>query len=158
MIRIYALAGLTALLVILAVAAGFGLSTGWAVRALENEAMTRLGRTLTIKDGASLEFSPRLALRFDGVELGNPEGFEGPFITSPTLRVPVSLGDILRRRLAGRFELQSPDISLEIGGKGDVTWAGPAKGPPLPVTESFLIEDGTIAQTTTTVALEKIES
>ncbi len=132
------------MLVVAALAAGFGLSTGWAVKALQDEALTRLGRTLTIKDGVSLEFSPRLALRFEGVELGNPEGFEGAFVRAPALRVPVSLSDILQRRIAGRFELEAPEISLEINLKGEVSWAGPGKGPAVPKSESFLIQDGTV--------------
>jgi AsmA protein len=142
--KIYILAAFTVLLVIGALVAGFGLSTGWAVKALQDEALARLGRTLEVKDGASLEFSPRLALRFDGVALANPEGFEGNFITAPSLRVPVSFGDIFNRRIAGRFELAAPEISFEVSLKGDVSWAGPGKGPALPQSENILIEDGTI--------------
>ncbi len=142
--RVYILAGLTVLLVMLALAAGFGLSTGWAVKALQDEAMNRLGRSLSVKDGASLEFSPALALRFDGVTLGNPDGFDGAFLTAPVLRIPLGVSDILQRRLVGRFELQSPEVSLEVNGKGDVSWAGPLKGPALARNEAFLIENGTI--------------
>lgn len=142
--RIYILAALTVLLVAGALVAGFGLSTGWAVKALQDEAMVRLGRSLTVKDGASLEFSPRLALRFDGVALANPDGFEGNFITAPSMRVPVSFSDIINRRIAGRFELTAPEISFEVSLKGDVSWADSGKGPASPLTENILIADGTI--------------
>ena len=142
--RIYVMSAATVVLVIAALAAGFGLSTGWAVKALQDEALARLGRTLTIKDGVSLEFSPRLVLRFEGVELGNPDGFEGAFVRARSLRIPVSLADILQRRIAGRFELEAPEISLEVNLRGDVSWAGPGKGPALPISESFVVENGTV--------------
>ena len=136
--KIHVVAGISA---ILAVVAWFTFSASWAIDALQAEARIRLGRGLSVTGGAHLELSPGLALRLDGVSLANADGLDGAFITAPSVRLPLSLGELLQHRLGDTMILVAPQISLEIGDKGQASWTGQAAAPKL---LTFAIEDGGI--------------
>lgn len=57
------------------------------------------GRSLTIAGGMELEVFPRLTLRATEAELGNAEGFHGPFLTLAGLELQVRLMPLLSARL-----------------------------------------------------------
>jgi AsmA protein len=142
--KIYVLAGLTVLSMILAIAAGLFLSTGWAVEQLKAKVEQQLGRSLSVAGGAHLEFAPSLALRFDTVDLANAPGLDGAFISAEAVRIPVTYTDLVERRLVGKITLVKPQISLEINDKGDVSWAAPEKGPLQPVSDTITLENGSL--------------
>jgi AsmA protein len=141
--KIYALAGLTVLSVILALLAGIVFATGWAAKALQERAAVQLGRGLTIAGGVSVEFAPRLALRFDTVELGNGQGLEGAFATAEAVRVPLTLAELTSRRLGQNLILVNPQVSFEISDRGDVSWSLPDTAPANPGPVAFTVTGGT---------------
>lgn len=142
--KIYALAVLTVLAVVLALAAGVVFSTGWAVQALQDRVAKTLGRSLTVRGGASLDIAPELALRFDTVDLANAEGLDGAFITAEAIRVPVTLSDLLQHRLGQNLTLVAPQIGLEINEKGDAAWLMNGAGPQDAVPAHITITGGTL--------------
>jgi AsmA protein len=142
--KIYALAALTVIAVVLALGAGVIFSTGWAVQALQERAAKTLGRNLTVRGGASLDIAADLALRFNTVDLANSEGLDGAFITAEAIRVPMTLSDLLQHRLGQNFTLVAPQIGLEINEKGDAAWAFTGPGEQTAAPARFTITGGTL--------------
>lgn len=119
------------------------LAPGWAVRLLGERAALDLGRELTVKGGAHVEFSPHLAIRLDGVSLANPADPDSPFLTAESLRLPVSPWQLLVRQadLAG-IALDSPEIALLINEQGKASWDFPMPAHPTPF--RVTIDHGTL--------------
>lgn len=64
------------------------------------------GREVTISGEMDLEFFPYLAVRLDNLELGNPAGFEGPFLTLRKAHLKARLLPLL----ASRLEVVAVDV------------------------------------------------
>jgi AsmA protein len=108
---------------IVVLAAWLLLSPGWAVAVLQERARATLGRELTIGGGAHLEFTPKLALRFERLSLANAEGMEGYFVTAASLRVDMNLAGLISRHMdLARITLIEPRIALTIDGIGRTSW------------------------------------
>lgn len=127
--------GIVAATVFLLVLAGWMVfRPGWAITALATHVEQQLGRKLEVKGGAALEFSPRLAIRLDGVSLANPDGMEGSFIAARSLRVPVGFGGLLGRSLSfDTLELEGAEFALLIDERGETSWAFAALKTPQPL-------------------------
>lgn len=64
------------------------------------------GREVTISGEMDLEFFPYLAVRVDNLELGNPAGFEGPFLTLREAHLKARLLPLI----ASRLEVVAVDV------------------------------------------------
>lgn len=116
-----AAAGLVAMVLL----AWLALAPGWAVGAVQRAMADELGREFGAKS-ASLEFTPRLAVRFDGISLSNPADPDTPFLIAASLRLPLSLGQLLTHEIAlETVELDSPDIAFTINDRGEASWDVP---------------------------------
>lgn len=111
------------------------LSPGWAVSALGSAAETALGRSFTARGGANLDFSP-LAIRIADARLSALEP-EDNFITTKSLTIPVSLGQLLARAPdLSALTLTEAEIALVIDAEGRASWDLPdtTAGKPMAIT------------------------
>lgn len=117
-------AGLIVAALAVAVAAWVVLSPGWALGLLQQQLGDRLGRTVTAKGGAHLELAPVLAIRLDQVAIANPADFEGDFVTARALRLPVGIGDLLRRSAdLSVIRLEGARFSFAVDEMGRANWS-----------------------------------
>ncbi len=132
--RPYIWIGLGTALVLVFVAAWLLLSLGWMVQSLHKEVRGRLHRELSVRGGAHIEFTPGLAIRLDDVAISNPEGMEGSFVSAPSLRVRLGLGELFSRQIdRSDFTLIEPAINLSVDGIGRTSWPRQPVGNTLPV-------------------------
>ena len=154
--------GAAAALLLVLVAVGWTvLRPGWAANMLVTHVEQQLGRRLEVKGGASLEFSPRLAIRLDSVSLANPESVEGRFLTARAIRIPVGMGQLLSRTLSFRtLELEGAELALLLNERGEASWAFPAVKTPEPL--RLIFADGAMrfydARTTQAFALSGLSA
>ena len=117
------LAGAAAVLVALAAAAYFALSPGFAVTQVQDYVTRMTGRSLAVTGGAHLELAPALAIRLDGVSLGNPAGMDGNIMSARSLRLPVRFIDLIQRRIDSNLvSLVEPRFSFVIDEAGQANW------------------------------------
>lgn len=84
---------------------------------VENVLSEALGREVRIAD---YEVDPRGHLTLRGVDIGNPEGWDGaPMLHAPMIDLDVALGDLLDREIAGVLSAQ--DVELRIVRRDGVT-------------------------------------
>jgi len=126
-------------LVVTVLLAWLVLAPGWAVGAVQRAMAEELGREFGAKN-ARLEFTPRLAVRFDGISLSNPSDPDTPFLTAASLRLPLSLGQLLTHEVTlETVELDSPDIAFAINDRGEASWDVPGNS-----LLSLVIRNGTL--------------
>lgn len=84
----------------------------------------KTGRPLTIGGEIDLKVFPRLALRIEGVSLGNPPGFgEQPFLEVRSASVGVRLLPLLQQRLeVSRVAVDGLTVTLISRGEEDNNW------------------------------------
>lgn len=100
-------------------------SPRWAVGALDQMAGQLLGRSVSSTGGAHLDVSP-LSIRIDGVALSGPERADDAFITAGSMVIPVSFGELLRRRPdLSELRLENGEIALLINERGEANWDFP---------------------------------
>lgn len=118
-----------AVLLVLAGLAWLVLQPGWAVNLAVQQAQSLLGRTLTVKGGAHLSFSP-LAIRLDEVELAGAGLEDGSLLTASSVVIPVTFGDVLARKAdLSALTLEGAEFALLIDERGTPSWEFPgAKG------------------------------
>lgn len=114
-----------ALVLVLGGIAWAALSPGWAVERLATEAQAQLGRSLTVKGGSHLSFSP-LSIRLDGVELASAGGDEAPLVSAGSVTVPAGLGGLIGRTADfSSLAVKDAEVALLINERGEVNWSFP---------------------------------
>ena len=104
----------------------FALSPGWATRLVSERIAAETGRAFTASGGAHLDFVPQLSIRLDRVSLSNPADPDGSFITADALRIPVSLSQLVMRRIdVTHVDLDGPSIAFTINERGETSWDFP---------------------------------
>ena len=94
----------------------------------------QLGRSLSIKGGSHLDFSP-LALRLDDVALSGADARDDSFVMARSAVIPVSLGQLFGGALRpAEITLAEPDIALHINERGEANWDFPGVTPSTPLT------------------------
>ena len=105
------------------------LSPSWAVDALDRVTTQQLGRSFSAKGGAHLEFSP-LAIRIDEPALSGITPEQDSLATAKSLRIPVTLGQLLSRNPdLSKVELSEPEFALLIDERGRASWDFPEASP-----------------------------
>jgi len=100
-------------------------SPRWAAGALDQMAQQQLGRSFSARGGAHLDFSP-LAIRFDDATLSSGEVTDDSALTARTLTIPVTLGQLLRRRAdLSDISLADAEVALLINERGEANWDFP---------------------------------
>lgn len=124
------LAGGAAMILVAVAMVGFVLlSPRWAVGALDGLAQQQLGRSLSAKGGAHLDFSP-LSIRLADVALSGPAAADDSFLTAGSLVIPVTLGQLLRRTPdLSSLRLGDAEIALLINERGEANWDFPGFTP-----------------------------
>ena len=119
------------------------LSPSWALRAVKFAVSTELGRTFEASGSVHLEFSPRLAIRLDGVSLSNPADSDSAFVTAQSLRVAVGIGQLLSHQLdLSQITLDQAALAFTINEKGEASWDFPS--PKTPAALHIDIENGAL--------------
>ncbi len=104
---------------------------GFAIAELQDYVARKTGRTLVVNGDASLEFFPRLGVRFDNVFLSNPQGMDGNFAHATNARLPLQFADLFRRKLKIReITLVHPVFNILIDREGRSNWVGDGKTSP----------------------------
>lgn len=102
---------------------------GFAIAELQDYVARKTGRTLVVNGDASLEFFPRLGVRFDNVFLSNPRGMDGNFAHATNARLPLQFADLFRRKLKIReITLVHPVFNILIDREGRGNWVDGGKG------------------------------
>ncbi len=129
-LRIIAAAAAAAL-VLLAGAAWILLNPSWAVQAAQQQVEQIFGRSLAVRGGASLSFSP-LAVRLEGLSVSSPQNQDESILTARAAVVPVSLGALLSRRLeTSGVTLEGAEFAMLIDERGRTSWdLGAPSSPP----------------------------
>jgi AsmA protein len=129
------------------------------------------GREVTITGKMDLEFFPYLAVSLDNLEMGNPAGFEGPFLTLRKAHLKARLLPLLSSRLEvvavdveglslfltrdaqglGNWQDLAGGGETSTGEKGD---AGLAKDRRVPLLASLIV-DGLVVSDTSVVWLDE---
>lgn len=121
--RMHVWAGAAIVLIAVLLAGWLIISPGWAVTLLQEQAQQRLGRVLTVRGGASIEFSPALAIRIDDASLDNPAGGDGAIMTARAIRIPVSPLDlVLRRADLTALGLEGAAFAFLVDERGQANW------------------------------------
>ena len=106
---------------------------GWAVTALEDRSRGELGLAIDVTGGASLNFSPQLSIRFDGVRIAAANG-DGALATAAALSIPVGWMDILGHRLPmAAMTLHAPELGFTINDRGETSWPQTVPAPAGPL-------------------------
>ncbi|MCB1379211.1 MAG: AsmA family protein [Alphaproteobacteria bacterium] len=133
--RMHVLAAAAIAIVILVLAGWLVLAPGWAIRLAQDQVAQQLGRTLEVKGGAGLEFTPRLAIRLDNVSLSNPAGQDGSFIVARSVHIPVGvLGLITRHADLSVLDIDDPEFAFLVNERSEASWAFAAVKTPSPLT------------------------
>ncbi len=120
-LRIIAAAAAAAL-VLLAGAAWILLNPSWAVQAAQQQVEQIFGRSLAVRGGASLSFSP-LAVRLEGLSVSSPQNQDESVLTARAAVIPVSLGALLSRRLeTSGVTLEGAEFAMLIDERGRTSW------------------------------------
>ena len=119
------------------------LSTGWAVALLQEKVGRSLGRELKVAGGAHVEFSPKLALRLDGVSLPGASAMNDAFITARTLHLPLTMASLFGRSLdLSQVTLRDVQIGLVIDEMGRTSWPDAPSAEPAAV--QLVLENASI--------------
>lgn len=117
--------GAAVALVAVAMVAFVLLSPRWAVGTLDQLAQQHLGRSVSAKGRAQLDFSP-LAIRIGDAALSGGGRGEDSFVTARAMVIPVTFGQLLRRRPdLSSFELENAEFAFLINERGEANWDFP---------------------------------
>jgi len=123
-----------------AIAAWGALAPGNLAALFAGEAALRLGRPVHVAGGATLELSPRLAIRLADVTIAGAPGSDTPFLTASALRLRVTPFDLLSHRL-GKLELglAGARLNLVVDELNQASWPTAVKPGTNPV--KFILDD-----------------
>lgn len=117
--------GAAVALVAVAMVAFVLLSPRWAVGALDQLAQQQLGRSVSAKGRAQLDFSP-LAIRIEDAALSGAGRADDSFVTAGSVVIPVSFGELLRRKPdLSNLQLENAEFALLINERGEANWDFP---------------------------------
>lgn len=123
--RILKLVGaLVALILIAAVAIPMVVSADFLKTQLQAQVKNTTGRELAIKGKASLSILPNIAIQVEDVTLGNPAGFDAPYLVHiEKLQTGAALGPLLSKqlRITG-VTLEGAKLYLEQNASGAKNW------------------------------------
>lgn len=133
-------AGAAIALVVAAAIALFLIAPRVAAGNLAGLAQQQLGRSVTVKGGTGLTFSP-LAITLDEVSLAGATARDDSFIMARSAVIPVGFGQLFGAapQLA-EITLTEPDIALLINERGEASWSFPDLTSPAALT--IRIEQG----------------
>lgn len=118
-------AGAALALVVVAVVAFTLIAPRIAARGLDGLVQAQLGRSLGLRGGAHLDFSP-LSLRLDDVALSGPAAADDSFITARSAVIPVTPGQLFGAApQVSRLSLAEADVALLIDERGQASWDFP---------------------------------
>ena len=128
-----------ALVVVAAIALLF-IAPRVAAGGLSGLAQQQLGRSLSVKGGTHLDFSP-LSLRLETVALSGTGARDDSFVMARSAVIPVSIGQLFGAapKLA-EIALAEPDIALIVNERGEASWDFPGAAPTGPL--RIAIEQG----------------
>lgn len=115
---------LVALVMIAAIAIPMFISADYLKAQLQTQVKKVTGRDLAIKGKASLSVFPNIAIHVEDVTLGNPAGFEGPYLVHiEKLQTGAALGPLLSKelRITG-VTLEGAKLYLEQNASGAKNW------------------------------------
>ena len=131
--RSFALGGSAVIAVVLAITAWLAVVPNLAISGLRDQIQRHLSRSLEVKGGAHLSFSP-LAFTFEQVSLGGPLGMEANLITAERLRIPVGLAQLFggKPRMT-TLSLEGADIALLVDERDQASWSFEGDAPAEPL-------------------------
>jgi len=96
---------------------------GFAVTQMQDYVMRKTGRSLVVNGGASLAFFPHLSVRMDDISISNPMGMDGAFAKAGHAELPISMGDLLQRKIRIRdMALSAPSFNFLVDAQGRANW------------------------------------
>ncbi len=96
-----------------------GIVPGLAAKTIQNETVRRTGRTLMIKGGASLQFSPQLGIALHDVSVSGASTNSEPVVMATTLLVPASFFQLLSLQVSNQeIELEEPIFTVQFDATG----------------------------------------
>jgi AsmA protein len=130
--------GVAVFLSLFAAAMGAVIHPGFAIGQLQDYVAQKTGRTLVVKGGATLMFTPKLGVRLEDVSISNPEGMDGVFVNASRVDMPIRYSDLFRRKLKIKYiSLVDPHFNFLIDSQGKSSWTatGSSKGDPVSPSE-----------------------
>jgi AsmA protein len=95
----------------------------FVVAQLQDYVMRRTGRALVVKGGATLTLFPNPRVRLDDVTIANPSGTDGIFVNVGHAELPISMGDLFRRRIKIHdVTLSGPRFNFLVDARGLANW------------------------------------
>lgn len=115
---------IVALIVIAAIALPMFISADFLKAQLQEQVKKATGRELVIKGKASLSVFPNIAIHVEDVTLGNPAGFESPYLVHiAKLETGAALGPLLSKQLRiSGITLEGAKLYLEQQTSGAKNW------------------------------------
>lgn len=96
-----------------------GIVPGLAAKTIQNETVRRTGRTLMIKGGASVQFSPQLGIALHDVSVSGASTNSEPVVMAKTLLVPASFFQLLSLQVSNQeIELEEPIFTVQFDATG----------------------------------------
>lgn len=108
----------------------------WSVAGLDALARQKLGRSVSVRGGTHLDFSP-LSIRLQDAVLSGPQAGDDSFVTAKSAVIPVTLGELLAGRAdPSTLALSEPEIALLVDERGQANWDFPGftLGQPMRIT------------------------
>lgn len=97
----------------------------WSVAGLDALARQKLGRSVSVRGGTHLDFSP-LSIRLEDAVLSGPQAGDDSFVTAKSAVIPVTLGELLAGRAdPSTLALSEPEIALLVDDRGQANWDFP---------------------------------
>ncbi len=131
-------AGLTAVILVLTGAAVWlGLAPSAIRDGVIETAQNQLGRTLTVKGGAHLTFSP-LSVRLDDVSLAGAGADGEAFLLARSVTIPVGFGDLLAHGTTlSTLAVEGGELAFLLSERGEPSWGFAAVKSPQPLRIEF---------------------
>ena len=112
-------------LVVLAIIGLVIMAPRWSVAGLDALARQKLGRSVSVRGGTHLDFSP-LSIRLEDAVLSGPQAGDDSFVTAKSAVIPVTLGELLAGRAdPSTLALSEPEIALLVDDRGQANWDFP---------------------------------
>lgn len=126
------LGGLLAFVLAATIAVPFLIPTDFVKAQLIAQVKSATGREFNVSGRASLRVFPNIAVTLDGITLGNPAGFSGPYLAKiGSLQLGVALQPLLQRQLeVTGITVENADIRLEETKSGLKNWEFAAEKKP----------------------------
>ncbi|MEI8179539.1 AsmA family protein [Aestuariivirga sp.] len=94
----------------------------WVASSLNNLAQQQLGRSVSVRGGTHLDFSP-LSVRLDDAALSGPAADDDSLAIASSVVIPVTLGQLFGGAPdVSTMTLTAPEIALLINERGEANW------------------------------------